>query len=183
MNYKWRARRPSTWKGIVAGLAGGLAGAWVMNQFQKGSSKASEVISSRLSDGQKQSMTQKRAADGAAATTIAADRIMRPILGRRLRRDEKKIAGPIMHYAFASALGSAYGATAEYLPAVRMVCGIPYGAAVFAGADELAVPALKLSRGPSEYPISKHLNALSSHVVFGLTSELVRRGIRRVLGS
>lgn len=176
-------RRRSTWKGIVAGLAGGIAGAWVMNQFQKGYSKASDAISSRMSDGQKQNMKQKRAADEPAATTIAADRIMRPILGRRLTRDEKAIAGPIVHYAFASALGSGYGALAEHAPVVKRLCGIPYGAAVFAGADELAVPALKLSRGPSEYPISKHLNALSSHVVFGLTSELVRRGVRRALGS
>lgn len=154
-----------------------------MNQFQKGYSKASEAISSGIGDGQSQSMTQKRATEGPAATTIAADRIMRPILGRRLTRDEKRIAGPIVHYAFASGLGSAYGAAAEYVPTVKMLCGIPYGAAVFAGADELAVPALKLSRGPKEYPISKHFNALSSHVVFGFTSELVRRGVRRLLGS
>lgn len=183
MNYKWKARRPSTWKGIVAGLAGGLAGAWAMNQFQKGYSKASDAVSSRMNNGESESMTKKRVVDGPAATTIAADRLMRPILGRRLSRDEKKIAGPVVHYAFASALGSGYGAVAEHAPMVKMLWGIPYGAAVFAGADELAVPALKLSRGPKEYPVSKHLNALSTHVVFGLTSELVRRGVRRMLGS
>lgn len=154
-----------------------------MNQFQKGYSKASDAISTRMDKGERENVTKKRAADGPAATTIAADRVMRPILGRRLSRDERKIAGPIVHYAFASALGSSYGAIAEHAPVVKMLCGIPYGAAVFAGADELAVPALKLSRGPKEYPISKHLSALSSHVVFGLTSELVRRGVRRALGS
>src|SRR5262245_15222906 len=36
----------SLWKGAVAGVAGGLAAAWIMNQFQNGLSKASQSGSS-----------------------------------------------------------------------------------------------------------------------------------------
>lgn len=178
MSHFWKARRPSTWKGIVAGLAGGLAGAYVMNQFQKGYSKASEALRSPR-DGHK----EERASDAPDATMVTADRLMRPILGRRLTREEQHRAAPIVHYAFASVVGSAYGAAAEYAPALRKVAGVPFGAALFVGADEIAVPALKLSRSPREHPISTHVYGLSSHIVYGLTTEMVRRGVRAALGS
>jgi putative membrane protein len=179
MNYTWKKRHPSIWKGVVAGLAGGLAGAWAMNQFQKGYSKASEALSTRLGNGH----SRKHAPDEPDATMVTADRLARSFLGRRLSRDEKKKAGPIVHYTFASAVGSAYGAAAEYAPAVKRMSGVPFGVAVFVGVDEIALPALKLSRGPREYPLSAHLYGLSSHLVYGLTIELVRRGVRRALGA
>lgn len=179
MNYAWRKRRPSIWKGIVAGLAGGLAGAWTMNQFQKGYSKASEALSTRMNDGH----SKKHASNGPDATMVTADRLARSVLGRGLTRDEKQKAGPIVHYAFASAVGSAYGAAAEYAPNVKKFAGVPFGAALFIGADEVALPVFKLSRGPREYPISAHLYGLSSHLVYGLTIEMVRRGVRRALGA
>lgn len=108
---------------------------------------------------------------------------MRPVLGRSLTWKEQQKAGPIVHYAFASLIGSAYGAAAEYAPAVKKAAGIPFGATLFLGADEIALPALKLSRGPGEYPLSNHIYGLSSHIVYGLTIELVRRGVRAALGS
>lgn len=178
MNHFWKARRPSVWKGVVAGLAGGLVGAYVMNQFQKGYSKASEALNAKQ-NGHK----QKSTSDTPDATMVTADRLMRPILGRSLTREEQQKAGPIVHYAFASLVGSAYGAAAEFAPAVKKAAGVPFGAALFVGADEVALPALKLSRGPHEYPISTHIYGLSSHIVYGLTIELVRRGVRAALGS
>jgi len=178
MNHLWRVRRPSTWKGIVAGLAGGLAGAYVMNQFQKGYSKASDALNTK-----RNGHAQEQKPDGPDATMVTADRLMRPILGRSLTREEQQKAGPIVHYAFASVVGSAYGVAAEYAPAVKKVAGVPFGAALFVGADEIALPALKLSRGPREYPVSTHIYGLSSHIVYGLTIELVRRGVRAALGS
>lgn len=177
MNYVWKKRQPSIWKGIVAGLAGGLAGAWTMSQFQTGYKKASDALNARAGQ------SRKPAPDGPDATMVTADQLMRPILGRRLTRDEKQKAAPIVHYAFASAVGSAYGAAAEYAPQVRKFAGVPFGAALFVGADEVALPALKLARGPREYPLSTHLYGLGSHLVYGLTIEMVRRGVRRALGS
>lgn len=183
MNYKWR-RRPSAWKGILAGLAGGLAGAYVMNQFQKGYAKASDAIKTRNGTKPEQRQENSRqASDSPDATMVTADRLSRSFLGHPLTRDEKRKGGPIVHYAFASAVGSAYGAAAEYAPVVKTFTGVPFGAALFVGADEVALPLLKLSKGPKAYPLSTHLYGLSSHIVYGLTIELVRRGVRRALGN
>lgn len=46
---------------------------------------------------------------------------------------------------------------------------------------KVAVPALGLSKKPAEYPAAVHAQALASHLVYGLTTDLVRRGLLRVL--
>jgi len=58
---------------------------------------------------------------------------------------------------------------------------LPFGAAVWAIADEGIVPAAGLSKSPTEYPLSIHAYALASHLVYGLTTELVRRTVRKAL--
>jgi len=77
--------------------------------------------------------------------------------------------------------GVLYGAVAELLPEVTVGAGLPFGAFVWLTADEGAVPALGLSKSPAEYPLSTHAYALSAHFVYGLTTEIVRRAVRRAL--
>ena len=48
-------------------------------------------------------------------------------------------------------------------------------------ADEVAVPALGFGPPPLETPASTHASALASHAVYGLTTDLVRRALRRVM--
>jgi hypothetical protein len=59
---------------------------------------------------------QRAAADAQEATAKVAERVSRPLLHRKLRYSEKQRAKPIVHYAFGSAVGAVYGATAEYAP-------------------------------------------------------------------
>ncbi len=86
-----------------------------------------------------------------------------------------------MHYGFGATVGALYGGTAELLPAVKCAVGLPFGAALFVGADEIAVPRLGLSKSFNAYPLSAHAQALASHFVYSMTAELVRRAVRRVL--
>jgi hypothetical protein len=51
----------------------------------------------------------------------------------------------------------------------------------FPGADELALPALKLAKGAAEYPISTHLYGLTSHIIWATTTDAVRRLVRKIL--
>jgi putative membrane protein len=59
--------------------------------------------------------------------------------------------------------------------------GLPFGAAFWLLADEVSVPLLGLSKGPTEYPVSTHVYALASHLVYGVTAEMSRRALRQVL--
>jgi hypothetical protein len=48
-------------------------------------------------------------------------------------------------------------------------------------ADELAVPRAGLSKPPKEIPLTTHVYALASHLVYGWITETVRRAVRRAL--
>lgn len=175
--------RRSTAKGIAAGIAGGLAGAWAMNQFQTVWSKASERLSGDGSSANGAGNEQEQSSSGESedATMKAADKISSGLLRRPLNKEQKKKAGPLVHYAFGALAGAAYGATVENEPKARLAAGAPFGAALFLAADETAVPLFGLSGAPWEYPWSSHVQALAAHVVYGVTTEFVRRGVRTAL--
>ena len=96
-----------------------------------------------------------------------------------LNEREKDVAGTAFHYAMGITSGAIYGAVSEIIPAVKAGAGIPFGAAVWLIADEGLVPAVGLSKSSTEYPVSIHAYALTSHLVFGLTTELVRSSVRK----
>jgi uncharacterized membrane protein YagU involved in acid resistance len=52
---------------------------------------------------------------------------------------------------------------------------------VFLGADETAVPALNLSKQPSEKPVSEHVYELAAHMIYGLTTGYVTKAVRSAL--
>jgi hypothetical protein len=188
-----RARREGdVLKGLAAGVVGGLAAAWTMNQFQALLSKT--LAGEERSHGA-QSMQQGTPDEGVGAELAAegkdeeddtaparlANAISVGVTGRELSKGEKEFAGTVLHYAMGVTSGAIYGAVAEGLPLVTVGAGLPFGAAVWTVADEGIVPAAGLSKSPTEYPLSIHLYAFASHLVFGLTTELVRKGVRAAL--
>ena len=66
-------------------------------------------------------------------------------------------------------------------PVVTAWDGMCFGTAVWLGADEIALPALHLSKPPQEYPLSLHTSALLAHWVYGFVTEVVRGTVRSVL--
>jgi hypothetical protein len=116
-------------------------------------------------------------ADEPASSQIAA-RAAEAMLGRTLEEPERQKAGPLFHYGFGAITGALYGAAAEYRPAMTAAAGAPFGATVWLAADEIGLPAFGLARNPTTYPVSRHASALGTHLVFGLTTEAVRRLLR-----
>ncbi len=165
------------WKGMVAGLIGGLVASWTMNQFQALLSKLAE---SPQQSSQPQQQAQQSDMDK-PATLKMAEKVARAVLHRELRPDEEKIAEPLVHYVYGTAWGGIYGALAEAEPVTAKAIGLPFGAALWLAGDEIAVPAFGLSKGPTEYPVSSHLQALASHAVYGVTTDVVRRAMLKAL--
>lgn len=164
-------RRPNPVRGAAAGFIGGLAGAWTMNQFQSLVSKVK-----RNCEGTSGQLAAPR--DNDDATMKAAERTLHSVAGVTLTEEQKKKAGPIVHYAFGAVMGALYGTLIESKRHANAGEGALLGAALFVGADELAVPALGLSQSPAKYPLSVHATALGAHLVYGLTTETVRRKLR-----
>jgi uncharacterized membrane protein YagU involved in acid resistance len=165
-------RRRSVWKGLLAGLAGGLAASWTMNQFQAGIRKVID------GNGHEQQQLEQKADD---ATVKAASAVSETVANHPLTHHEKKVAGPVVHYVFGSTLGALYGAAAEFSPMTAKGWGVPFGAVVFVGADEIGVPLAGLSDPPNKVPASTHASALAAHLVYGATTDGVRRIVRAML--
>jgi putative membrane protein len=167
------------WKGMLAGMAGGLVASWTMNQFQAGVKKISEASQQGQASEQGQNSGQQDEADDATMKT--ADMISQVVAHQRLTKEQKKKAGPIVHYAFGTLMGAAYGTASEMDSRVGYGAGVPFGTALWIGADELAVPALGLAGSPKDQPVSSHAQYFAAHVVYGVTTEMVRLAVRAAL--
>ena len=169
-------------RGILAGAVGGIVAAWVMNQFITGAGpKLQEVVQSDEQN-QEQQKQQEQQKDNPQpdATMKTADAIVNKVTGgEHLSWEGEQRGGPIVHYAFGALMGGLYGGLTEYSPAVRSAFGTTFGSLLFAGADLLAVPALGLSGSPKDAPASSFATPLAAHLVYGATTELVRRIVRR----
>jgi putative membrane protein len=186
----WMKKSYSPAKGIVAGLVGGLFASWVMNQFQAGMGKITgsakpqeDEDGARWSGEQnrREGRKQRRSAgpEEEPATMKAAVAVSESVFQHELEPEELKPAGELVHYLYGGAIGALYGWAAERSEVARMASGTLFGAAVWFGSDEIGVPMFGLSKAPTEYPLSTHASALASHLVYGVTTELVRRSLRR----
>ena len=165
-------------RGVLAGVAGGLVAAWVMNVWSEGPGSA---LSKRLETPEEQKQLSEQS-DGEDATMKAADAIFSAAEGgQHLTHEQRQTGGPIVHYAYGALAGGLYGGLAEYLDVVKSGFGTTYGTALFVFGDLLAVPALHLSRPLSEYPAASYAGPFTAHLVYGASTELVRRIVRLVL--
>lgn len=187
VEWPWSSREPSlsgeqVLKGMGAGLIGGLVGTVVMTQFQTLSGKLSEKM--RGSSGRERSGGNGRRGESEAeqeaesATTQAATAVSTRVFQHELQEKEKAVAGNAVHYGFGTTMGGVYGALAEAEPRVTACVGTAFGSVLWLLADEVAVPAMRLSGPPTKMPLSSHVQALASHLVYGLTTEVVRRAVR-----
>ncbi|HEY4085611.1 MAG TPA: DUF1440 domain-containing protein [Bryobacteraceae bacterium] len=160
--------RKRVW-GTVAGAIGGVAAAFVMNQFQTVWAQAEKKL--RPSSDKK---------DSEDATVRTAAGISKTVFHHELTEREKKWAGPAVHYAFGGLVGAVYGAMASSTRLAVAGGGTGYGSAVWLLADEIGVPAAGLSGPPTKTPPIKHLEAWASHLVYGLVTEGARRAILKM---
>ena len=155
------------WKGLAAGFAGGLAASFIMGQFHAMIGKMSPVA-------------KKAEKEGRKSTAKAASTVARTVFHQRLDRKESQAGGMAVHFAFGGAMGALYGASAELNPTVAVAAGLPFGMSLWLAAHEIAVPALGWSKPPNQAPFAEHVLELASHLIYGFTTDAVRRLIRKV---
>jgi hypothetical protein len=169
--------------GAAAGAFAGLVGSWAMIRFNHlispdsgQSDKANDPHAPRRVDARPNDI------DGTIpdepGSMQAASAAARPLLGRSLTPDEKLIAGPVVHYVFGATVGALYGAAAEVDATTTSAAGVAFGVTVWLVADEIGMHAAGFANRPTDYPLSRHAATLATHVVFGLTTEAVRRSLR-----
>ena len=161
------------WRGILAGLVGGVIAAGGMSLVHKGLG--------RVMAGTSQPAPSAEPQQSEDATVRVADGITRWLMKRPLPEDKKPLAANVVHYAFGAGVGGLYGGVAEVWPRVTAALGLPFGLSVWLGAHVIVVPALGLTAPPIRQPLSKEAPELFLHLVYGAVTEVVRRLVRRAL--
>jgi len=162
---------------IIGGLAGGLVASFAMDRFQRALERISQDMGGAAGGGGQ----QHRQPQSEPATYKAADAVAKAVTGHKMPRAYKPTAGAAVHYAFGGAVGAMYGAATANTPDVAAWGGIPFGATVWLIADEAGVPLAGLSKPPTEYPLTSHLSAFATHLIYGATTEAVRRTVVHAL--
>jgi putative membrane protein len=151
-------------RSVLSGLAGGLAGAGAMSLGHRLAGailpKAEAPPASRQKD-----------------PTIKVASAITSSVGYELPRSQEPRAGSLVHYGFGATVGALYGAAAGFVPKVAAGVGLPFGVAVWLGAHVITVPALNLSPPPTRRPFRQEAEELGLHLVYGATTDLVRRFI------
>ena len=179
----------SVLRGMIAGAVGGLAASYAMNVFMAKAGPAVTHVAQHL-DGTAHQQPQESPAQTSGqddepkidATMKTADAVVSAVTGgRHLSLEGKQVGGPIVHYAFGALMGAVYGVAAEYSTWARSGFGTAFASVLFTGADIVAVPALNLSGSSTDAPVSSLASPFSAHVVYGVTTEAVRRAVRAAL--
>lgn len=189
-DYKESNDQANLLKGIMAGIVGGLIGAWAMNEFQglkKNLSGGNETPQSEYQQGfqeqggGKDRQPQSIVVQSEPSTVKAARAISEGVFDYELTTSEERQAGRAVHYGVGVGSGAFYGAAAEVFPVSTIAMGLPLGAIVWLLADETAVSMLGLARSPDKYPAASHANSFAAHLVYGVSTEIARRLVRKVL--
>ena len=104
------------------------------------------------------------------------------LAGHPLDESSKTIAAETIHWGFGALTGAAYGALAEFYPAATAREGASFGLTLMALTHESALPALGLSANAEDQSAREHTSEMVTHVLYGVTTEVVRSIVRKLLG-
>jgi uncharacterized membrane protein YagU involved in acid resistance len=152
---------------MFKGAIAGVLATWAMNA-------ATSWLYARESEEVRQRENDAR--NGQTAYVTAANRLA-SAGGLSLSSEQQERAGGAIHWSLGIAAGAAYALARRRLPAVSRVNGLPFGAGFFMVADELMNPVLGLTPGPAAFPWQAHARGLGGHLVFGVVTEGIMRGL------
>ena len=147
----------SAFKGALAGLIGGLAGA--------GAKLVAEQI------------FPPRDPRRTPPSVVLAERVA----GHPLASEEKKVALESIYWAFGALAGAVYGAAVEYEPTLGAWKGAAFGITLNKITHESLLPKMGLSAPTEVQPARERISEWVSHAVYGVVTDSVRRVARKAL--
>ncbi len=153
----FRRRKPSLWKGFIAGALGGLMGA--------AAKAAGEAVYPPRTQGQ------------IPPPAVLLNRMS----ASPLSEGTEEASVRAIHWGFGALAGGVYGALAEYQPVVTGRLGANFGLTLCGITHVSALPMMGLTETPENQPAREHVSELVTHAIYGVTTEIVRRLARKAL--
>ena len=144
-------------RGAVAGLIAGIVGT------------AAKAVAERIYPPRPKGL--------AAPPEVLADRAS----GGALTAGQTKFAGESIHWLMGASAGATYGAVAEYYPQVTAKEGASFGVVLGTLTHEGLLPAVGLVAKPDGQTPREHASEMTSHIVYGVVTEVVRSLLRKII--
>lgn len=148
-------------KGMIAGLIGGLV------------ATAAKTFAER--------MYPPRTDGEPHPSAAVSQQISEHVTGERLSPAAELTASEGIDWAFGAIAGAAYGALVEFYPAATSKDGASFGLALGSLVHQGALPALGISAPEEDQSFRERTSEFSSHVVYGIVTETVRKFVRKML--
>ena len=152
-----QGRKRSILKGFLAGAIGGLVGA------------AAKAVAEAVYPPRTQGQIPPPAV------------LVNRMASRPLSETEEVVSVQAIHWGFGALVGGAYGAVAEYQPVVTGRLGANFGLTLCGMTHASTLPMMGLTESPENQPAREHASELVTHAIYGVTTEVVRRAVRKVL--
>lgn len=144
----------STSRGLIAGIIGGLAGTLVKSLLE-------EVLPVRKID------------DRSAQIKIVDD-LSTKLTGTPISIEYEALAEQLVNFPAGASVGAAYGFGKKDSDHMNIGDGVILGASTWFSTHETSFPLLGYESKPTDVPLKTQANELFVHVVFGITTEVVR---------
>ena len=141
-------------RGIISGFLGGLVGTMVK-------SAAERFLEVRKLDEYEDHMT-------------VIDDLSEKITGSPLEGVGEEIAEQFSDIPLGASVGAAYGYGKKDDDSINLFDGVILGATTWASTHETSLPLAGLEKSPDEIPVSTQLQELLAHVLYGVSTEIVR---------
>ncbi len=113
------------------------------------------------------------------AYEVAVSR-MAGLFNRKLSREEERRWGWRFHKAFGISGGYQYLALRQKNPKAGKWVGLPFGLLFFVVVDETMNYLLKLTPGPTHFPLQSHARGAIAHLAYGVAAESTARALERL---
>lgn len=144
----------NTSRGLISGFIGGLAGTAVKSLIE-------EIL-------------PVRKVEQRSAQIKIVDELSTKITGTPISVQNEALAEQLVSFPFGASVGAAYGYGKKDKDAYNITDGVIFGATTWVSTHETSLPILGLEPKPTDVPVRMQINELLAHVLFGITTEVVR---------
>lgn len=144
----------NTSRGIISGFIGGLAGSAVKSVVER--------------------FLHVRKIDQRSAQIKVMDSFSKKLVGSPIKLENEAIVEQLVNVPLGGTVGAIYGYGKRDKTDANMFDGAMLGVTTWATTHETSLPLLGLEKSPEKIPLKTQASELLAHVVFGLTTEVVR---------
>jgi hypothetical protein len=186
----FRRHKPQSnrWKGFVLGSLGGVAGIFAMQYYWQ--------LATALNGGQDPRKAQANDTpqpldslslvgqqhEAGESSTAAIGRIAyRVVTGKEpVSQETRTMLSYLVHWIISMAVAGMYGAVRGRASMPDVEGGPAMGTSLWLFGDEVAMPLLGLTDGPTAYSPLVHVHAFGAHLAYGVASPLATQALRRL---